>query len=416
MSQLDANPPLPLDLCSPQRYPLPAENSRLKTQFRTQEEDREYLIKQLVAAKKDNARLRQELNRSREEAAAASAQLEDARLSQQVDRLGLSFGGAAGGGGHAGMAAGGALPAVTDEDALRIAEAAATGASLAVTTVGGALAPLDEARYKEVIHRLKKLLDAERRSAKQARAALTAEVASRTEAEMFLRAAVEEAKGELESRRQQVAGGSPRPGTSPRYPGAAAGGGKASSGRRGSGAGMAAADEGDGLGREEREQILASLLAQEHVLNALQRVAFPHRHGGEESDGHAEAGAAAPGGSAAPAALPEAAMPSRSPTGQLSPSAGGRPSGRLGAAGEAYAASTLGSVRAASSVAAGQAGRSALSRSGYAVATPQPAGAGAGRPSAALGAVFDAAGRPPATGASGGGGLGGITGRAPGHR
>ena len=36
------------------------ENSRLKSQFTSQEEDRNFLIKQLVAVKKDNARLRTE--------------------------------------------------------------------------------------------------------------------------------------------------------------------------------------------------------------------------------------------------------------------------------------------------------------------------------------------------------------------
>ena len=36
------------------------ENSRLKSQFASQEEDRNFLIKQLVSVKKDNARLRAE--------------------------------------------------------------------------------------------------------------------------------------------------------------------------------------------------------------------------------------------------------------------------------------------------------------------------------------------------------------------
>ena len=43
------------------------ENARLKTQFKTQEDDRAYLIRQLVAAKKDNGRLRQELTRVKNE-------------------------------------------------------------------------------------------------------------------------------------------------------------------------------------------------------------------------------------------------------------------------------------------------------------------------------------------------------------
>jgi DNA repair exonuclease SbcCD ATPase subunit len=39
---------------------LSAENARLKSQFKSQEEDRAFLIKQLVAVKKDNARIRAE--------------------------------------------------------------------------------------------------------------------------------------------------------------------------------------------------------------------------------------------------------------------------------------------------------------------------------------------------------------------
>lgn len=41
-------------------HSLAGENDRLKTQFRSQEEDRNFLIKQLVAVKKDNAKLRAE--------------------------------------------------------------------------------------------------------------------------------------------------------------------------------------------------------------------------------------------------------------------------------------------------------------------------------------------------------------------
>ena len=41
-------------------HSLTAENDRLKTQFKSQEEDRNFLIKQLVAVKKDNAKLRAE--------------------------------------------------------------------------------------------------------------------------------------------------------------------------------------------------------------------------------------------------------------------------------------------------------------------------------------------------------------------
>ena len=54
---------------------LTSENARLKAQFSSQEEDRNYLIKQLVAVKKDNARLRAEY---------ASIEQENSALQEQV--------------------------------------------------------------------------------------------------------------------------------------------------------------------------------------------------------------------------------------------------------------------------------------------------------------------------------------------
>ena len=54
---------------------LTQENARLKTQFQSQEEDRGFLIKQLVAVKKDNARLRAEYE---------AIEKENHQISQQV--------------------------------------------------------------------------------------------------------------------------------------------------------------------------------------------------------------------------------------------------------------------------------------------------------------------------------------------
>ena len=46
---------------------LTQDNATLKAQFKTQEDDREFLIKELVAVRKDNERLRQESQRVTEE-------------------------------------------------------------------------------------------------------------------------------------------------------------------------------------------------------------------------------------------------------------------------------------------------------------------------------------------------------------
>ena len=56
------------------------ENRRLQTQFKTQEDDREYLIRQLVAAKKDNARLRSELNRTKDELSKVTSELREKEI------------------------------------------------------------------------------------------------------------------------------------------------------------------------------------------------------------------------------------------------------------------------------------------------------------------------------------------------
>jgi chromosome segregation ATPase len=60
---------------------LSSENTRLKAQFKTQEDDRNYLIKQLVSVKKDNARLRAEY---------VAVEQENAQLLEQVSSLSLS--------------------------------------------------------------------------------------------------------------------------------------------------------------------------------------------------------------------------------------------------------------------------------------------------------------------------------------
>lgn len=96
----------------------------------------------------------------------------------------------------------------------------------------------------------------------QARAQLTAEIGSRTEAEMFLRRSIEDAKVEIDKKRQAVL--------------LATGVGASKS--KSSGARPDLEDLVDmytSLSKEDREQILASLLAQEHVLTALQRISFP---------------------------------------------------------------------------------------------------------------------------------------------
>ena len=66
---------------------LTSENSRLKAQFASQEEDRNYLIKQLVAVKKDNARLRAEYASVEQENASIQEQLKHAEEGAKTTML-----------------------------------------------------------------------------------------------------------------------------------------------------------------------------------------------------------------------------------------------------------------------------------------------------------------------------------------
>lgn len=370
-----------------------AENTRLKNQYRTQEDDREYLIKQLVAAKKDNARLRSEMARSREEAASLASEVEELKISaamgQHEEAAAAEAGGAGEGkegdsptlsvtqprkgsvpGSRAQSAGAGAAEAEQLARQLEAEAAAGEAASMAAaaatsaaggTVLSGAARDAEIARYRDTILRLKRVIDAERRAARGLRAQLTAELASRTDAEVFLRRAIEDAKLQVERKRRALMlaavgpgpgyrrlaqGGSLSPVAGTTMPAAPAGAGVTASvrphgnqhgghghgghlrgedsmsmsltladgstagGRGGGGGGaggldagaavMAGGDDGlpeDGgsiedaglvdaysaLPQEQREGILASLLAQEHVLAALQRITFPQRPPGSSA-------------------------------------------------------------------------------------------------------------------------------------
>eukprot|EP00983_Pelagomonas_calceolata_P064844 1148314-Pelagomonas_calceolata.AAC.8 len=62
------------------------ENGRLRAQFKCQEDDREYLIRQVVNLKKDNKRLTAELASMASAAQAANQEREDLIAAQTVSR------------------------------------------------------------------------------------------------------------------------------------------------------------------------------------------------------------------------------------------------------------------------------------------------------------------------------------------
>ena len=141
------------------------ENSRLKSQFTSQEEDRNFLIKQLVSVKKDNARLRAEYT---------AVDKENATLAEQV-REGVS-------------------KAATE-----------TAQQPTSTKTNRDQGDNNEDRYREVNTRMRRLLADERKSLQQVRANYAQELKARTEMEMLLRQCVDDVRKEIARRHVESA-------------------------------------------------------------------------------------------------------------------------------------------------------------------------------------------------------------------
>lgn len=120
----------------------------------------------------------------------------------------------------------------------------------------------EEARARAL--QLQVLLESERRAAREARRELTEERARRTDAEMVLHAAIEEARAEVEAARAAVMRG----GAEGLAVGSAGGGGGVSGGAGG----------GPPPTKPSRAALLADLLARDTVLAALPAVVFPSGH------------------------------------------------------------------------------------------------------------------------------------------
>ena len=229
---------------------LMKENEELRGQYKTQEDDREYLIRQLVAAKKDNARLRQDLSHAQEE-------IMDLRQHAEA---------------HAA-----ALFASTEEKSSPGSPAGATGSRKETTTSRhrqgrgdeGREEAVDVQRYKEVITRLKRLLEGEQRQLRQLRQSLAQEVQSRTDMERLFRQCVADVQADIRKRREAAA---------------------ATQRQRIDGVGeestLAAPSSTldaviplDSIAPDERRTIIERLMQQEAVLHALREIVFPEKYG-----------------------------------------------------------------------------------------------------------------------------------------
>lgn len=228
------------------------ENARLKTQFKTQEDDRAYLIRQLVAAKKDNGRLRQELTRVKNELAEVQRQARGGG----ADSTGF------------GMLPGGRPSSPSSAAKARLAALKRNPPN-----------PVEENRYKDMIRRLKRLLETERKNLRTVRSQYAQELQNRTELEIFLHQCIEDVKHDISRRRKQLmTGGKP---TFPPVHG---------SQKQEEDIPLASFTSAD------RERVMELLLSQERVISLLYAKTFPPRGSSASGDVHGGGGGVAASG------------------------------------------------------------------------------------------------------------------------
>eukprot|EP00596_Hydrurales_sp_CCMP1899_P005629 CAMPEP_0119043944 /NCGR_PEP_ID=MMETSP1177-20130426/27150_1 /TAXON_ID=2985 /ORGANISM="Ochromonas sp, Strain CCMP1899" /LENGTH=407 /DNA_ID=CAMNT_0007013129 /DNA_START=269 /DNA_END=1492 /DNA_ORIENTATION=- len=219
---------------------LLTENTRLKSQFTSQEEDRNFLIAQLVGVKKENAQLKAEYS---------AIGLENETLENQLKKLEEDIKNGVGNGNTPGGNPGGTpggRQAGTHRDSVNKGHNS-TGATDTVA---------DE-RYKEINSRLRRLLSEERKALQHVRTNYAAELRSRTEIEMLLRQCVDDVKKEISLRSFGV----PVSRTGSR-PGSSAGP-------------LVVGKSTSSFTQADRERTLELLLSQERVISLIYAKTFP---------------------------------------------------------------------------------------------------------------------------------------------
>mmetsp|Transcript_42373 Transcript_42373/g.68721 ORF Transcript_42373/g.68721 Transcript_42373/m.68721 type:complete len:471 (+) Transcript_42373:41-1453(+) len=213
------------------------ENARLKAQFKAQDDDREFLVRELMAVKKDNARLRLELEKRSPLRHSISSRAE---LQPVEDRVSPS-------------------PTPTPPLVLNLKQQN--------VALAGQLSKDAENRYREVIARLQKLLVTERKNLRQARTSYITEIQSRTTLEALFRKCVADVQDEVRKRTSLVI--SDRPSSSLTTPRTAL-------------LTPQTAREIDGqtirsFTKTEREKAMELFLSNTQVLEALPDMVFPRR-------------------------------------------------------------------------------------------------------------------------------------------
>ncbi|KAE9309746.1 hypothetical protein PF008_g20615 [Phytophthora fragariae] len=235
---------------------LTRENQRLKTQFSTQENDREFLVKQLVTVKKDNVSLRTEIDVLRQQLDQLKESAQPQQQQHHHPQSQTLFA----------TASTSSLPKVHYRDTMTSLALAGHQQRPNIAGVNTlALASDGDNRYKEIIKRLKRLLEVERRNLQQVRTAYKLELQNHTELEMILKDCVQDVRGEISHVSQlplvMPHGSSSSLLGSPQH--------RQTESR---------------LNSAERQRLIERLLEKEQLLSLLTAKAFPVRNGKRRGD------------------------------------------------------------------------------------------------------------------------------------
>jgi chromosome segregation ATPase len=241
---------------------LSKENQRLKAQFTSQENDREFLLKQLVQVKKDNTKMKNDME---------ALQIQHDQIVEEMEVLKQQQSSSSGSqtqptststmtstiiGASASLSA---LPRVHPlgitshhpNHALFLRPNTLMSQNATAGTQnnsGGASLPEADNRYKEIIKRLKRLLEVERRNLQQLRNLNKQDLDKRTELEDILKQCIHDVREEITRQHQHAAT-------------------KDTNLSLSGGIGP--------LNTQERAMLIEKLLAQERVLSLLTTKAFP---------------------------------------------------------------------------------------------------------------------------------------------
>lgn len=235
---------------------LQKENTRLKSQFKTQEDDREFLIRQLVAVKKDNVQLRQELEnkedalRKRDEEIESLQAFKKQAMNQKMSTL-KPIQASSSTSLQQPKRSNSILPPAGRTSIAQPTSPIETMNALAETITGPNTDK--ESRYKEIIKRLKKLLDTERKNLQKVRNAYSSDLKTRTQLEVLLRQCVEDVRANIIRHRQHAGSLTQGSTTSSSYD----------------------ALEENEFDEQDREKLLEILLSQERVVSLLYKKTFP---------------------------------------------------------------------------------------------------------------------------------------------